>query len=102
ASKARRALSGAGWRRFTRASYQDRFSNVSIKTSRLPPPRALATMAPPETKGVTMRLERLGPDVLMFVGDDHESVATAFLDGDDVLLVDSLGSEEDAHWLRRV
>lgn len=49
-----------------------------------------------------MRLERLGPDVLMFVGDDHESVATAFLDGDDVLLVDSLGSEEDAHWLRRV
>lgn len=38
----------------------------------------------------------------MFVGDDHESVATAFLDGDDVLLVDSLGSIEDARWMRRV
>src|SRR3546814_1948523 len=38
----------------------------------------------------------------MFVGDDHESVATAFLDGDDVLLVDSLGSMDDARWLRRV
>ncbi|HEY0662782.1 MAG TPA: MBL fold metallo-hydrolase [Lysobacter sp.] len=49
-----------------------------------------------------MRFEALGSNVLMFVGDDHESVATAFLDGDDVLLVDSLGSEEDAHWLRRV
>lgn len=49
-----------------------------------------------------MRVEALGPNVLMFVGDDHESVATAFLDGDDVLLVDSLGSVEDATWLRRV
>ena len=49
-----------------------------------------------------MRLEALGSNVLMFVGDDHESVATAFFDGDDVLLVDSLGSVEDACWLRRV
>lgn len=49
-----------------------------------------------------MRIEELRSDVLMFVGDDHESVATAFLDGDDVLLVDSLGSLEDARWLRRV
>lgn len=49
-----------------------------------------------------MRLEELGSNVLMFVGDDYESVATAFLDGDDVLLVDSLGSMEDASWLRRV
>jgi cyclase len=38
----------------------------------------------------------------MFVGDDHESVATAFIDGDDVLLVDALGSVDDARWLRRV
>src|SRR3546814_11511408 len=38
----------------------------------------------------------------MFVGDDHESVATAFLDGDDELLVDSPGSMNDARWLRRV
>lgn len=49
-----------------------------------------------------MRFEELGSNVLMFVGDDYESVATAFLDGDDVLLVDSLGSVEDARWLRRV
>jgi len=49
-----------------------------------------------------MRFEDLGPGVLMFVGDEYESVATAFLDGNDVLLVDSLGSAEDAHWLRRV
>ena len=49
-----------------------------------------------------MRIEELGADVLMFVGDEHESVATAFLDGDDVLLVDALGSIEDAQSLRRV
>lgn len=49
-----------------------------------------------------MRFEELGSNVLMFVGDGYESVATAFLDGDDVLLVDSLGSEEDAQWLRCV
>lgn len=49
-----------------------------------------------------MRLEELGSNVLMFVGYEHESVATAFLDGDDVLLVDSLGSAEDAHRLRRL
>lgn len=49
-----------------------------------------------------MRLESLDHDVAMFVGDDHESVACAFFDGDDALLVDTLGSLEDAHWLRRV
>ena len=49
-----------------------------------------------------VRFEELRPDVIMFVGDQRESVATAFLDGEDVLLVDSLGSTEDAHWLRRV
>ncbi|WP_081930537.1 MBL fold metallo-hydrolase [Lysobacter antibioticus] len=49
-----------------------------------------------------MRFESLGSDVLMFVGDDYESVATAFLDGDDVLLVDSLSSVDDAKWMRRV
>jgi glyoxylase-like metal-dependent hydrolase (beta-lactamase superfamily II) len=49
-----------------------------------------------------MRVEELSSSVLMFVGDDHESVATAFLDGDDVLLVDSLGSVEDARWLHDV
>jgi glyoxylase-like metal-dependent hydrolase (beta-lactamase superfamily II) len=50
---------------------------------------------------IIVRFEELGSNVLMFVGDDHESVATAFLDGNDVLLVDSLGSVEDACWLRR-
>lgn len=49
-----------------------------------------------------MRFEQLESNVLMFVGDDHESVATAFLDGDNVLLVDSLGCVEDANWMRRV
>lgn len=49
-----------------------------------------------------MRFEELSSSVLMFVGDDHESVATAFLDGDDVLLVDSLGSVEDARWLQGI
>lgn len=49
-----------------------------------------------------MRFEELSPSTLMFVGDDHESVATAFLDGDDVLLIDSLGCIEDASWLRNI
>lgn len=49
-----------------------------------------------------MRFEELGPNVLMFVGDDYESVATAFVDGDDVLLVDSLASVADARWLHGV
>ncbi len=49
-----------------------------------------------------MRFEELCADILMFVGDVYESVATAFLDGDDVLLIDSLASAEDAHWLRGV
>jgi cyclase len=39
---------------------------------------------------------------MMFVGDAYESVATAFIDGNEVLLVDALGSEEDARWLRSV
>ncbi|GAB3045467.1 MBL fold metallo-hydrolase [Stenotrophomonas tumulicola] len=49
-----------------------------------------------------MRIEELESDVLMFVGDEVESVATAFVDGGDVLLVDSLGSVQDAAWLRDV
>jgi glyoxylase-like metal-dependent hydrolase (beta-lactamase superfamily II) len=59
-------------------------------------------MRPPERPEITLRFEALHPDVLMFVGDDDESVATAFLDGDDALLVDSLGSIEDANRLRGV
>lgn len=49
-----------------------------------------------------MRIQELATDVVMFVGDDVESVATAFLDGERALLVDSLGSEADAAWLKEV
>lgn len=49
-----------------------------------------------------MRVEELSSNVLMFVGDEVESVATAFIDGNDVLLVDSLGSATDAAWMREV
>ncbi|HEY5851282.1 MAG TPA: MBL fold metallo-hydrolase [Lysobacter sp.] len=49
-----------------------------------------------------MKFEELARDVLMFVGDDHESVATAFIDGDDALLIDSLGSTADALWMRNI
>ena len=59
-------------------------------------------MAPRNRQATIVRFEELGSNVLMFVGDDHESVATAFLDGGDALLVDALGSVDDAHWLRRV
>ena len=47
-----------------------------------------------------MRIEDRCADVLMFVGDAYESVATAVIDGRNVLLIDALGSEADAHWLR--
>jgi len=59
-------------------------------------------MQPCKRRASIVRFEELGSNVLMFVGDDHESVATAFIDGDDVLLVDALGSVDDARWLRRV
>ncbi|AOA72477.1 hypothetical protein [Stenotrophomonas rhizophila] len=43
-----------------------------------------------------MRIQELATDVVMFVGEEVESVATAFMDGDRALLVDSLGREADA------
>ena len=49
-----------------------------------------------------MRIEEIGSNVMMFVGDAHESVATAFLDGGDVLLVDALGGIEDARSMHHV
>ena len=49
-----------------------------------------------------MKFEELASNVLMFVGDEYQSVATAFIDGDDVLLVDALASLEDAHRMKRV
>ncbi len=59
-------------------------------------------MESPEAKVLVVKFEELSSNVLMFVGDEAESVATAFIDGDDVLLVDSLGSIDDAAWLREV
>lgn len=49
-----------------------------------------------------MRIQELAAGVLMFVGNHVGSVAIAFVKGDQVLLVDALGSEEDAAWLREV
>jgi cyclase len=37
----------------------------------------------------------------MFVGNDYESVATAFLRDGDALLIDSLASPKDAEWMQR-
>lgn len=49
-----------------------------------------------------MQYERIERDVHLFVGDAWQSVATAFVDGDSVLLVDALASEDDARWMRHV
>jgi len=49
-----------------------------------------------------MKYEALAPDILLFTGDDHESIATAFLHEGDALLVDALGSLQDAHALHDV
>lgn len=49
-----------------------------------------------------MNVQSLKPDVLMFVGQHLQSVATAFIDGEDVVLVDSLASAQDAGELRNV
>ncbi len=47
-----------------------------------------------------MRVESLEPDILVFRGDAYESLATAFLEERDVLLVDALASRADAAWMR--
>lgn len=49
-----------------------------------------------------MNVQALESDVWMFVGEAFASVATAFVDGRDVLLIDALGSEADADELHRV
>ncbi|MDH5835237.1 MBL fold metallo-hydrolase [Luteimonas kalidii] len=49
-----------------------------------------------------MQHERIERDVHLFVGDAYQSVATAFVDGEDVLLVDALAGADDARWLRHV
>ena len=57
----------------------------------------MATLSPRRN----MRIEQIEPDILVFVGDEYESVATAFLRNGDVLLVDALASRSDAEWMRR-
>lgn len=47
-----------------------------------------------------MHIEFLDSDVLMFRGQAYESIATAFMSGADVLLVDALASLQDAQSLR--
>ena len=43
-----------------------------------------------------MRIDYLDSDILLFRGESMAAVATAFIDGDRVLLVDALASEHDA------
>ncbi len=47
-----------------------------------------------------MQLTELEPDLLVFRGEAYESLATAFIHGRDVLLVDALGGREDAQALQ--
>lgn len=47
-----------------------------------------------------MQVSELAPDILLFRGQAHESLATAFVHGRDVLLVDALGSAADAEAMR--
>lgn len=47
-----------------------------------------------------MQLTELEPDILVFRGDAYESLATAFIQGREVLLVDALAGPEDAGALR--
>src|SRR3954469_18634508 len=47
-----------------------------------------------------MRIDYLSPDILSFRGDSLAALATAFIDGKRVLLVDALASEYDAIEMR--
>lgn len=47
-----------------------------------------------------MRIEQIETDILLFCGERYESLATAFIDGERVLLVDALASEADALEMR--
>jgi cyclase len=49
-----------------------------------------------------MNYQRLSDDVWLFVGKEYESAATAFINGAEVLLVDSLASERDAKRMQHV
>jgi cyclase len=47
-----------------------------------------------------VREERLDSDIYVFVGETYYSNSTAFIKGDEVLLVDGMGSRRDAEELR--
>ncbi|MCC6071698.1 MBL fold metallo-hydrolase [Massilia sp. GCM10020059] len=47
-----------------------------------------------------MRIEQIDTDILLFTGDACESLATAFIDSERVLLVDALASDADALAMR--
>jgi cyclase len=50
---------------------------------------------------MSLKTVSLAPEVLVVIGETYASNATLFLDGRDVLMVDALGSREDAQALRR-
>lgn len=47
-----------------------------------------------------MRVKQLDEDIYLLIGDAYHSNSTAFVSGDEVLLVDCLGSDADAERLR--
>ena len=47
-----------------------------------------------------MKEQQLESDIHLFIGEDYESNSTAFVKGDEVLLVDALASRRDAEELR--
>lgn len=47
-----------------------------------------------------MRKEQLETDIFSIIGDSYQSISTAFIRGDEVLLVDALASRRDAEELR--
>jgi len=49
-----------------------------------------------------MHHQKLNNDTLLFVGEAYESAATAFINGNELFLVDALASLEDARWMQHV
>jgi cyclase len=47
-----------------------------------------------------LKEQQIEPDIRLFIGEDYESNSTAFVRGDEVLLVDALASRRDAEELR--
>ena len=47
-----------------------------------------------------MRVDRIEDDIWIFHGDFYESVATVFVHKGNALMIDALGSDADAQWMR--